>query len=62
MIITYEPLQDQENCIFKLLRKEHFFDKYQLITRLQSGWVNEQARGPSKRTIDYVYTVYKRHP
>ncbi len=60
VITTYEPLQDQENCIFKLLRKEHFFEKYQLITQLQSGWINEQAPGHSKRTIDYIYTVYKR--
>lgn len=60
VITTYEPLQDKQNCIFIFLRKERFFDAYQVITQLQSGWVNEQAPGHSKRTIDYVYTVYKR--
>ncbi|CEG55843.1 hypothetical protein [Legionella fallonii] len=59
VITTYEPLQSQENCIFKLLRKEHFFEQYQLITQLQSGWVDEQTPGHHKKTIDYIFSVYK---
>ena len=60
VITTYLPQQSQENYLFVLLKKKHFFDNYQLITTLESGWMYQTTSTKAERRIDYVQKVYKR--
>lgn len=60
VITTDMPLQSQSNSLFELVKRKHFFDKYQLIATLESGWAYNQSPKESVRKIDYVYKVYKR--
>ncbi len=60
VITTYLPLQGQGNYLFELLKKKHFFDEYQLVATLESGWIYKQPPKEPARRIDYIYKVYKR--
>ncbi|MCL9685202.1 protein LphB [Legionella maioricensis] len=60
VITTYEPLLLQGNYPFEMLKRKHFFDQYQLIITLESGWIYKLSSKKSAREIDYVYKVYKR--
>lgn len=55
VIINHEP-QKQGNYLFELLKKKDFFEHYELIINLESGWVY----GKDAKKIDYIYKVYKR--
>lgn len=60
VITSYNPVTLQGNYLFEILRKKNFYDDYQLITVLKSGWINDQDLRNPKRTIDYIYKIYKR--
>lgn len=60
-IIAAKPvLEARGDFLMALLQRKGFFKEYQLVARLQSGARVPASQGTFKRTVDYVYEVYKR--
>jgi hypothetical protein len=60
VITLYYPLESRGDYLTNLLLKNHFFDDYQLVNVLKSGFIPQEQSLTSKRTIDFVFYLYKR--
>ncbi|KTD59981.1 hypothetical protein [Legionella shakespearei] len=60
VITLYYPLESRSDYLTDLLEKNHFFDDYRLVTVLKSGFIPQEHALSSKRTMDFVFYLYKR--
>lgn len=60
IITLYYPLESRSDYLTDLLEKNHFFDDYRLVTVLKSGFIPQEQSLSSKRTIDFVFYLYRR--
>ncbi|TAL63550.1 MAG: protein LphB [Legionella sp.] len=57
LIINFYPLEQHGDSLDVLLKKEDFFEDYQLVRTLKSGFNSDDS---GEKIIDYVYKVYRR--
>ncbi len=62
VIVSKYPLEFHHNdFLIDLLKKEHFFSDYKLVSRLESkGCSNPFSSMCSQKSVDYVYLIYNR--
>lgn len=60
VITLYYPLEGRGGFLTDLLIDNHFFDDYQLVKTLKSGFISTQYSNTPEKTIDFVFNLYKR--